>query len=90
MRHQINITEAVEIVQRARQPKGWSFHREILDALLGQDGAAGLRIYAGRDARGQDTPVVVAVTKDGADIVGLIAEEAKPCPPYCDAGSPLA
>lgn len=87
MRHEISEKEAVAIVQRARQPKAWAFDRAIIDAMLQQKGAAGIRIYAGRTSAGQDTPVVVAITEAGEDLMGVIAEEATPCPPFCASSS---
>lgn len=89
MKHEITEPEAIEIVRRARQPHAWGFDREIIDALLAQKGAAGIRIYAGRNAKGQDTPVLVAIDANGGDLMGVIAEEATPCPPFC-ASSPLS
>lgn len=84
MKHQISEPEAVEIVRRARtQPTGWAFEREIIDAMLKQRGAVGLRIYAGRNAKGDNAPVVVAIDAEGGDLMGIIAEEATPCPPFC-------
>ena len=89
MRHQIGQDAAVKMIARARQPKAWGFHREILDAMLAQPGAAGIRIYMGRSAEGTATPVVVAFDGVGKDLLGVIAEEAAPCPPFCDVSSPL-
>lgn len=89
MKHQITQDEAVAIVARGRQPKAWGFHREILDAMLAQPDAAGIRIYMGRSKDGTATPVVVAFDGSGRDLLGVIAEEAAPCPPFCDVSSPL-
>jgi hypothetical protein len=83
MKHQISEPEAVEIVKRANQPHAWAFDREIFDALLKQRGATGIRVYLGRNAKGDDCPVVVAIDGEGGDLMGIIAEEATPCPPFC-------
>ena len=61
-----------------------------LDELLAQKGCAGLRIYNGLDAKGAPAPVVVGVDAQGNDLAGgTILELHLPCPPWCDAASPL-
>ena len=50
----------------------------------------GLRIYHGRNAKGQHALVLVGADADGSDLVdGDIAEQGLPCPPYCGDGSIL-
>lgn len=93
--HRISLKQAVELTaaHRKRCPdevRGWHFSRSAFEALLKEPGMTGIRIYAGIDSRGP-TLVMVATDADGRDLVdGYIAEEAKPCPPYCDHNSPLA
>lgn len=94
-KHQITLAEAVELTTTARVAHvlpvhGWAFDRDILDQLLAQEGAAGIRIYVGMKADGAVTPVLVATDQQGNDLTdGVIAEEATPCPPYCAKASPL-
>lgn len=94
-KHQITLAEAVELTTAARKAhalpvNAWAFDRDIVDQLLAQDHAAGIRIYVGKKASGEITPVLVAIDAEGNDLYSsVIAEEAKPCPPYCAPKSPL-
>ena len=87
MKHAIAKDKAAALVRR--RTRGWSFDREVVDAMLSQPGAEGIRIYLGETELGASTPVVVAIDKEGRDLFGVIAEEATPCPPYCDPSSAL-
>ena len=87
MRHAIAKDKAVEMMRR--KTIGWAFDREVLDAMLSQPGAEGVRIYMGQNDGGAQTPILVAIDKAGRDLFGVIAEEATPCPPYCDPSSAL-
>lgn len=91
----ISLNEAVAMAARARvaQPKairGWGFGRSALDAVLGQAGCAGIRIYRGLTLEGDEQMIIVGIDKAGNDMVtGLIAERSWPCPPICGAVSVL-
>ena len=91
----ISLNEAVAMAARARvaQPKdirGWGFGRAALDAVLGQAGCTGLRIYRGLTLEGDEQMIIVGIDGAGNDMVtGLIAERGWPCPPVCGAVSVL-
>jgi hypothetical protein len=96
--HSITLDEARTLVRRWRDhgsalpgdPNGEFFARDILLKILAQEGCVGLRIYHGRNAKGQHALVLVGADADGNDLVdGDIAEEGLPCPPYCGDGSIL-
>jgi hypothetical protein len=49
-------------------PIAEAFNRDAIGALLNADGAAGIRIYLGRDSIGQIRLVLLPITKEGRDI----------------------
>lgn len=70
---------------------GGFFGRDVIDRILAQPGCVGIRFYHAAHEKGHDTVVLLGVTAEGKDLVsGTIAEEAYPCPPYCDDTDPLA
>jgi hypothetical protein len=96
--HSITLDVARALVRRWRDhgtalpgdPDCEFFARDILDKILAQEGCVGLRIYHGRNQGGQHALVLVGTDAGGADLVdGVIAEQGKPCPPYCPEGSSL-
>ena len=98
-KHAITLDEARALVRRWRDhgtgqagdPACEFFGRGILVRMLAQEGCVGLRIYHGRNAKGQHALVLVGADADGNDLVdGDIAEEGLPCPPHCSAQSTLA
>jgi hypothetical protein len=72
--------------------KGLFFGVNKLQQLLDQGQAVGLRFYFAKDSAGLNTLVVVAATADeknigpidGSKSVGLVLDNAWPCPPYCN------
>ena len=98
--HAITLDEAKARVRRQREhqsairgsdPQCEFFGREVLDRILAQPGCAGIRIYHGRNDKGQHALVLVGTDASGGDqLDGTIAEKGRPCPPYCDAQSTLA
>lgn len=69
-----------------------TFNRSAFDQLLGQPGAAGIRIYRAAHEDGSPTLVMVAVNAEGQDLDGpdgRFAQNSHDCPPDC-AGSSLA
>jgi hypothetical protein len=92
--HHITLAEAIEYAHRWQRTHpgerhAWMLPRAIIDAILQQPGCAGIRIYAG-NVTGDERLVWVGTDADGNDLTsGVIAEECKPCPPFCSAGSPL-
>jgi hypothetical protein len=53
---------------RFNMPVAEAFNRDAFGALLNAEGAAGIRIYLGRDSVGRVRLVLVPITKDGRDI----------------------
>lgn len=87
MRHAIDEATALAMVKRHRaRAHGWHFDRAIVDAMLAQPNAAGIRIYLGVTEKGQTTPILMATNASGDDLTAVIAEEATPCPPFCATG----
>ena len=89
--HEIAPEKAREYLRRWRekQPKdkmrGGFFGRAVLDKMLAHPECVGVRIYHARHEKGHDTFVVVGADKDGRNLWdATIAEEAVPCPPFCD------
>src|SRR5215213_9287558 len=53
-------------------PDGEMFNRHAIALLLNQEGAEGVRIYLGRDDKGQVRLVLVPVDKSGKNIIGKL------------------
>lgn len=95
--HRITLSAARLLTQRHRAqgggqagPRAHYLGRAVIEEILAQPGCVGLRIYDALLEHGEPTVVVVGVTADGGDLAdGVIAEEARPCPPYCAPTSPL-
>ena len=92
--HRITLAEAIGYAhtwQKAHpgERKAWMLPREIIDEILKQPGCSGIRVYAGNTS--EDPRLVWVGVRDGkSDLVdGVIAEECKPCPIWCDEHSPL-
>jgi len=109
-KHEISFEEAKKHIQRHKKnpihPKhhGGSFDRAAIEKILAQPGCARLRIYHGRDAKGNPNLVLVGVDAAGKDMLpakkgvtksmkaanqASIMEKQSPCPPYCDITSEL-
>ena len=93
--HRIKLDEATDLVRRHRKDHkeeghGGFFHREAFEELLKQSGCTGIRIYRGKAEKGSRHFVMVGVDGEGKDMVaGGVMERCAPCPPDCDASSPL-
>lgn len=88
--HRIPREEAASLVRNVHAEAGAhrasAFNRSAFEQLLGQPGAAGIRIYQARHADGSPTMVMVAVDAEGLDLDGasnLYIQNAHDCPPYC-------
>lgn len=68
------------------QTQGVFFGKEVLDTLLTQDGAIGIRGYFGLDESGKMTLVLAAAKTNEDDILDNVADQGVPCPNRC--GSP--
>ena len=94
--HRISLEDARRLTRRAREARtdgarrsvyAHSVSRGVIDEILAQPGCLGLRIYQAVNDRGVDTLVIVGVTADESDMAdGVIAQETRPCPPYCKEG----
>ena len=89
--HAISLEQAREHVRRWRDGKTARpgdpvcelFGRSVLDKILAQPGCAGLRIYHGRNEKGQHALVLLGSDTEGNNLTDVIAEEGWPCPPVC-------
>ena len=109
-KHEISLEEAKLHIKRHKKnpihPKhhGGSFDRAAIEKILAQPGCARLRIYHGRDVKGNPNLVLVGVDAAGKDMLpskkgtaksskganqASIMEKTQPCPPFCDATSEL-
>lgn len=70
---------------------GGCFEAKQVRALLDQ-GCTHLAVYHGISEEGRPTVILVGRDATAKDMVGprsMVLEEWFPCPPYCDASSPL-
>ena len=67
--------------------KAHFFGRDIINELLAEPGAVGIRIYYGSKVNAQNILVpelvIYAVDSAGENLEAKIADISKPCPPYC-------
>jgi hypothetical protein len=90
--HRVSLEAALKYVKNFRDSPdtpnilGGSFSKDACDKILTQSGCSGIRIYYAKKDDGEPTIVLVGVDADGNDMEnGYIAEEMRPCPPYCSA-----
>jgi hypothetical protein len=95
--HRITAAEAAALTRRHREgpggkgPAAFAFGRAAFEAILAQEGCAGIRIYLGRGEDGGPTLVMVGTDASGADLAGgEVMDRSMPCPPFCDLTSALA
>ncbi|MGV7107020.1 hypothetical protein [Flavobacterium sp. U410] len=63
---------------------------EKINLILNQEGCIGIRLYNGYDeSLERFSAVLVGVDAGGNDIMAIIIDRAKPCPPDCDVKSLL-
>jgi len=96
---QITLVEAAELTANYRDAhpaaiKGEFFGKDIIQNILDQgaggNACMGIRVYYGQANDGTPHLVMVGVTADENDITsGILAERARPCPPYCSNPNPL-
>lgn len=93
--HRISLEQARRLTKRfrddrpaeARGARAHAVSRGIIDDILAQPGCLGLRIYRALDDRGGETLVIVGIDAEESDMTGgTIAEETRPCPPFCGDG----
>ncbi|GAB3839324.1 hypothetical protein [Hymenobacter jeollabukensis] len=78
---------------RAAQPNSnlcIFFGKTMLNELLNQPDAMGLRFYFALNGENQMTLVTVAANSNGNDIQDKVGNKGFPCPSECCAESPLA
>jgi hypothetical protein len=89
----ISSDEAVLVLRRRPTRltgRGGHLPRDVIDHVLAQPGCAGLRFYFGTKPDGSMTVVFVGIDEHERDMTdGPIVEDFYPCPPFCDAASPL-
>lgn len=83
----ITIDKAKNLVDAYRDSfpnrvKGLFLGKDILEDLLNQQGAEGIRVYLGEE-NNDFTIVCVAADENEDDIIGKIADSAVPCPTNC-------
>ncbi len=89
--HEITLDSAKKYIGNLKKDamqmktKGGMFTRDVLDKMLSQKGAIGIRYYYAKMDDGTPTIVLIAVDSTGKNITnGVIAEKTYPCPPYCN------
>jgi hypothetical protein len=94
--HRVSLEAALKYVKNFRNSPsapnilGGSFSRDAFDRILSQSGCSGIRFYYAKKDNGEHTIVLVGVDASGNDMEnGYIAEESRPCPPYCGAPGTL-
>lgn len=63
------IGDTMYLVDTFNLPNAEMFNRHAIALLLNQEGAEGIRIYFGRDAKGQVRLVLLPVDKEGKNII---------------------
>lgn len=95
--HEITLQEAITMThayqnspQFAGQTKAGLIDASAVEALLNQQGCAGMRIYFALNAHNNLTLVLVGTDINEKDMTtGVILDKLKDCPPFCDFDSPL-
>ena len=91
----IPLDDAVALTQKFREDypdaiKAHYFSKSVINDVLLQSEAVGIRIYNGIDNDGARQLILVAVDIDGNDLYeGNLADMSTPCPLICDENSPL-
>lgn len=83
-------TKNYRISEKIEAVKAEFIGKELVNEILNQDKCVGLRLYFGKNEKGDLNIIVVGADKDGNDLYqGIIAEKLPPCPPFCPDSSPL-
>ena len=94
--HKIDLKDAA--IEARRYRKGGpsklgdsgAFNKDPVLEMLHQHGCVGMRYYCAKNAKGEDTVVLVGVDKEGNDMTaGIMLNQAFPCPPWCPDEDPL-
>ena len=68
---------------------GAFYGKDILRQILDQEGCMGIRIYYGEDKNGKKEMVLVGANANEDDMLELVADSGRKCPPYCGAPNSL-
>lgn len=68
---------------------GAFYGKDILRQILDQEGCMGIRIYYGEDKNGKKEMVLVGADANEDDMLELVADVGKKCPPHCGAPNSL-
>jgi hypothetical protein len=69
--------------QNPGRTKAFFIGKDHLNNILAQDGCMGIRVYYGIDSSNEPAMVFVGADAAENDIIGYVADKAKPCPTYC-------
>ncbi|MFT5777744.1 MAG: hypothetical protein ACI837_000692 [Crocinitomicaceae bacterium] len=69
--------------------KGHFFGKDILTALLDQEGCVGIRMYYGIDDEEQKVLILAGANGEENDILELVADKSMPCPSRCGVANDL-
>ena len=92
---EITLDEAAAMTAeyRAQNPgatKGHFFGKNLINTLLKQRGAEGIRIYYGINPdTGEKELVLVAADSEENDILNTIVDKSRPCPKFCGSTNAL-
>jgi len=86
----VKFTENYRKSEKAEAVKAEFIGKDLVEEILSQEKCVGLRLYFGKNEKGDLNIVDVGADEDGNDLYqGVIAEKLPPCPPYCGTSSPL-
>ncbi|GAB2959409.1 hypothetical protein GCM10027048_28490 [Hymenobacter coalescens] len=90
----IDLQVGIEMTSQFREDypgvnKGVFFGKNLLNQLLDQDGAMGIRFYFGVNDSQALSLVLVAADAEEKDMTALVGDHGKECPNCCDQTSPL-
>ena len=71
------------------QIKARFFGKDLLEDILKQNGAKGIRFYFGLNANNQLELVICAADQNENDILGIVGDYSYPCPPSCSSRNAL-
>lgn len=65
------------------QIKGRFFGKEIINEILSQQGAKGLKIYFAQNDQDELEAVICAADAEEGDMLEKVGDVSEPCPPRC-------
>lgn len=69
--------------------KGAFYGKDIIEAILAQEGCMGIRIYYGLDKNGNKELVLVGAEAGENDLLELVADHGIKCPAHCGVANSL-